>query len=106
MGPLPECLRWLLSALAVYRLAQLVSIDDGPADLFLRLRAWAGSMDLGPDGRAATNLGRLLACPYCTGVWLALPCALLALCPTVAGDIALAVLGLAGAQAWLEGTRA
>ncbi len=99
----PEWLRWALAALACYRLAQLIALDDGPADWLLRVRDWAGCSRYGEDGRPASSLGRLLACPYCLGVWFAAPCAGLALWPTTIGDVFLAVLGLAGAQAALEG---
>ncbi len=102
---MPDLLRWLLAALACYRLAQLMALDDGPGDIFRELRLWAGCHEYGPDGRPKTGLGRLLGCPYCVGVWLALPCAALALRPCPLGDIALAILGLAGAQAWLQGAR-
>ena len=102
---LPEWARLVLAALTCYRLAQLVAIDDGPADAFLRLRAWAGAYDIGQDSRPERGLGRLLGCPYCLGVWFALPCAAAALWPTWAGDAALLVLGIAGAQSVLQGRR-
>lgn len=59
----------LLAMLAVYRLARLVADEDGPFDVFARLR---GAID--PD--QATWIGRGLVCPLCVGFWLALPAAL------------------------------
>lgn len=100
-----EPLRLLLAALATYRLAQLVAIDDGPGDVFLRLRVWAGSYEYGQDERPKSNLGRLLACPYCVGVWAALLCALAVALAHPLADAWLVVLGLAGAQAVLQGRR-
>lgn len=88
-------IRLILAAFAVYRLAQFVAIDDGPSDVFRRLRAWA----------VTGWLGGLVHCPYCVGVWAALGCAVLVLWPCGAGDMLLVVLGLAGAQAWLQGGR-
>lgn len=92
----------LCAALAVYRLAQLVAYDDGPLHVFAYLRQDA-------RGRANTGLwywqhwAELVHCPYCLGVWFALLAALLVAVPTLPGDLLLLWLGLAGAQAYLEG---
>lgn len=64
-------LRFLVAALACFRLAEMVALDDGPFDLFLRLRIVAGVYDRDASGRSQTNVGRLFACPYCLGVWFA-----------------------------------
>jgi hypothetical protein len=88
-------IRLILAALACYRLAQLVTIDDGPGDVFRRLRAWA----------MTGFIGGLTHCPYCLSLWLAIPLGGMTLWPTGAGDLALVVLGIAGAQAWLQGPR-
>jgi hypothetical protein len=95
-------LRVLLAILAAYRLAELVSLDDGPGDVFLRLRTWAGSYVYGEDGRPATSLGRLLACPFCVGVYAALGVLALVLWPSGVGDALLLMGGLAGGQCLLE----
>jgi hypothetical protein len=88
-------IRLILAALAVYRLSQLVTIDDGPGDAFRRLRA-----------RYVTGfLGGLVHCPYCIGVWFAANAAIWVLWPSGIGDLALTWLGLAGAQAWMQGNR-
>ena len=102
---MPEWVRWILAALSCYRLAQLVTLDDGPADVFLRLREIAGAYQYGDDGRPARSIGRLLACPFCVGMWLATPCAALATWPSVWGDLVLAVFGIAGVQAAIQGER-
>lgn len=99
---LSDTARLILAALAVYRLAQLVAIDDGPLDACRRLRAWCGT--LGND-RARSFLGGLVHCPYCVGLYAAAAMGLLVLVPTSVGDVVLLVLGLAGAQAWLQGPR-
>ena len=54
-----------LSALATWRLTHLLTEEDGPADLVLRLRRVAGS----------SPLGQVMDCFYCTSVWVALPIA-------------------------------
>lgn len=102
---MPSIVRWLLAALSCYRLAQLVALDDGPGDVLLHLRERAGAYQYGSDGRPARSIGRLVACPFCLGMWAALPCAALALWPSAVGDAILAVFGIAGAQAAIQGER-
>lgn len=105
-----EALRLALAALACDRLTRLLVVDDGPGEIFLRLRTWAGRYDYGPEAdvdgepRPASSLGRLAACPYCVGMWVALGLAVL-LRPASRTDFVLTWLGLAGAQAVLEGQR-
>lgn len=69
-------LNLLRNGLACYRLARLLATEDGPADVFIKLRSAAGVYDFGADGRPATPLGRLLECPYCLGMWIALALAI------------------------------
>jgi hypothetical protein len=105
MLPLPDWSRLLLAAVACYRLAQLVALDDGPGDWLLRFRAWAGAYEYGEDGRARTSAGRLVGCPYCVGVWIAAALVLLLVWPSVAGDLFLLWWGIAGVQAAMEDSR-
>jgi hypothetical protein len=58
--------RFALSALAVYRLAIVVAREDGPWDVFRRVRASVR------DSAA----GRLVTCFNCLSVWMAVPFAL------------------------------
>ena len=92
----------LLAILAVFRLTRLFVVDDGPGDVLLRLRVKAGVYDLGQNGEPVTWTGRLLACPFCTGIWCAVPVALLLAVQTLPGDVVLFWLGLAGGQTLLE----
>jgi hypothetical protein len=87
--------RLILAALAVYRLGQLVAIDNGPLDVFRRLRAWA----------VTGFIGGLVHCPYCVQVYAAVACGALVLWPSGAGDVVLTILGIAGAAAYLQGPR-
>src|SRR3954463_8836653 len=57
--------RFTLSALAVYRVSYLVARDDGPWNLFRRLRSAA----------KGTGAGRLVTCVNCLSVWVSLPLA-------------------------------
>lgn len=97
--------RLVLAAFMIYRLAQLIAIDDGPKDIFLRLRDRIGCYEYGEDGRPLSGWARLLGCPYCLGVWFSLPALALVIWPSAVGDLVLAMLGIAGAQAWLQGER-
>lgn len=95
-------LRFALVALAVYRLAVMLTREDGPADVFVRLRTWAGCYDYserpGPNGlEPRTSLGKLMSCPYCVGVWLSMAGAVVVASPG-AWDWLVLVLALAGAQ--------
>ena len=64
---LPE-LRLFLAILACYRLAQLITVDDGPFNVFFRFRAWTQAMggvwfpvasDFWPHGLVAEMYGVL-----------------------------------------------
>ena len=55
--------RFLLAALAVWRLTHLLSKEDGPWDSMVRLRR---ALD---DG----FFGAMLSCFYCLSIWIALP---------------------------------
>lgn len=60
---------WLhvaLALLATWRLTHLLSQEDGPWDLVVRLRRVLGD----------SVLGRMLDCFYCLSVWVAAPLAL------------------------------
>ncbi len=57
----------VVAILATWRVAHLVSREDGPFDGILILRQKAGN----------TALGRLMDCPYCLSLWIAAPVALL-----------------------------
>jgi hypothetical protein len=65
---MPNDIMWVrlpIAVLAVWRLAHLVSSEDGPFDAITRMRLKAG------DG----SLGKLLDCPFCLSLWFAAPLA-------------------------------
>ena len=102
-----EITRIFLAMLAVYRLAILLSEDDGPLFIFKRLRDFtgykAGAQILkGSEYGFWVSLNEWLACVFCTSLWAAIGCALLVVYPTVAGDIFLLIFALAGAQSVLQ----
>ena len=55
--------RLAVGALCVWRVTHLLQAEDGPWDVFVKLRRAAG------DGA----IGRLLDCFYCASVWVATP---------------------------------
>jgi len=55
--------RFLLAAIAVWRLTHLLATEDGPWDIIVRLRRALGG----------GFLGSLLSCFYCLSVWIAAP---------------------------------
>jgi hypothetical protein len=58
--------RFALASLAAWRLTHLLAEEDGPADVVVRLRARAGS----------GQLGALMDCFYCLSMWVAAPLSL------------------------------
>lgn len=56
----------VIAALAVWRVTHLFWGEDGPGDVFVRLRRWAGQ----------GVIGKLLDCFYCLSIWIAIPAAL------------------------------
>lgn len=87
-------------ALAAYRLARLLVVDEGPGDVFQRIRMAAGAYSYGPDGLPETALGRVLNCQHCTGVWAAL---LLVVLHRLGATIVIDVLAVAGLQSVIFG---
>ena len=55
--------RLAIAILATWRLAHLIAREDGPFDIIVRLRLRAG------EG----VVGRLMDCPYCLSIWIAIP---------------------------------
>jgi hypothetical protein len=90
---MPDWSPWLrltLSVLATWRVSHLISQEDGPFDVIVRLRQRAG------DG----VLGKLMDCPYCLSLWIAAPLALLL--ARTPGAWCVAWLGISGGASLLE----
>jgi len=82
--------RLTLSVLATWRVSHLISQEDGPFDVIVRLRDRAG------DG----VLGKLMDCPYCLSLWIAAPLALLL--ARTPGAWCVAWLAISGGSSLLE----
>lgn len=68
----------LFIVLAVWRLTVMITIEDGPLDIFARLRVYAGvryNDENEPYG--VSNLARGILCFGCVSVWVSIPLALL-----------------------------
>jgi hypothetical protein len=97
-----EWVRWFCAVLATLRLTWALMYEDGPGSVLFCLRNCLGTYDYdeqpGPDGpEPKTAVGRFFHCPYCVSLALAPIAALLALFPSLAGDLLLAWMGVAGA---------
>ena len=79
----------MLAILACYRLSRLVAYDK----VFARLRQ---------SVKPKSFVGKFLSCPYCTGIWFAIPLAYLVGKNDLTALFVLMVLGIAGAQDYLE----
>ncbi len=85
-----DLFRFLLAALAVWRVTHMLAAEDGPWDVLVRVRRALGS----------GVLGKLARCFYCLSVWVALPFAWF-----LQGNVAETVVGwlaLSGAAVLLE----
>lgn len=110
-------LRLFLAILALFRLARLLAIDDGPLWVFARLRGWTDQQRVAEQGLLAAqmddsdllhsglwaSLDEGLRCPYCVGIWLAPLVGLLYARQGWLSDALLITIGLAGGQALLQG---
>lgn len=85
--------------LAVYRLARLIAVDEGPFGVFFRLRHLVGAYDLGENGQPVSAWGRAFECPHCMGVYVAI--VLWLIYPLPGGWFIVAILAIAGLQSVL-----
>jgi hypothetical protein len=79
---------FLISVLGVFRLSHLIAAEDGPWDLLARLRM------------AGSRFGRLVDCPYCVSLWVAIPFS--AVLGSNGAERALLWLGLSGGAVFLD----
>jgi hypothetical protein len=101
-----------LLILATYRLASMLSGEEGPylswpksdsqEGIFEAIRTRAGAYRYGPDGKPETSLGRGVTCPLCTGVYISFFLLTLIFFPTRLGDMFLVWMGVSGGQVFLE----
>lgn len=87
---------YLLAVFAAYRIARIIAMEDGPADVFQRIRE-----RVDPTGEQKTSLARGINCPLCVGVYAAFLMALLLRVDSWQMFL-LAWFGIAGAQTLLH----
>jgi hypothetical protein len=61
-----ELEKYFILTIVVWRLTHLISAEDGPFDLIIKLRKLLGN----------NFLGKLMDCFYCLSIWFGLLCAL------------------------------
>lgn len=95
----------IILALAAYRAAALVALDDGPRYVFIKIRGWfteRAAREDRPDGMWH-NLRDLVHCPYCLGVWFSILFVSVDCLNWQVVDTVLFILAIAGAQAFMQG---
>lgn len=97
---LSPAIRLGLAILVSYRITDLIVLDDGPFDIFKKIREEIGKF--AAIHKSARGLGKLINCPFCLGVWISGLSSLLVFFPSIPGDIFLIVIGIAGGQALMD----
>jgi hypothetical protein len=85
-----DWLTFVLALLATWRVTHLVSKEDGPFDVLVKIRLRAG----------AGVIGRMMDCFYCLSLWVAAPFAFLV--GRGAVEIGLSWLAISGGACLLE----
>lgn len=62
----------LKKGIVCYRVARLIALEDGPFDMFTRFRSVMGAYDYDAQGKAKSMTGKLVSCPFCTGIWVSI----------------------------------
>ena len=71
-------IEFIILGLAVWRLSSLLVHEDGPLDIFLWFRHWAGvGYDEYSNIVGKNELSRALICLWCTSVWVGIALTLL-----------------------------
>lgn len=96
---MPSLFKIAIAILACYRLAQLIALDDGPYFIFDRIRRELGKRAAEEDA-LWVNLAELVNCPFCLGIWFALPLAIWVGCGLI--EVVIYWLAIAGGQAFLQ----
>lgn len=72
MGILPYL---IIGALAAFRLAELIVIDNGPFDIFVRIRGYLyqEQIPLPEKNRFLSAISPTFQCVHCLGLWISIP---------------------------------
>jgi hypothetical protein len=98
-------LEFIVAVLGTYRLVGMLAYDDGPLDCFATLRGRTQFDRYGNrrEGALWESARKLVQCPYCLGVWFALPLSLLVSQGKGLGRVLGFWLGVAGGQSLIQG---
>jgi len=99
MIELSPVLRIALCSLLTYRIAELITIDEGPGAIFDSFRRYLGRRASVTGSKIIRELALLFQCPFCIGVWIGAISSFLVFFPSAVGDGVLVVGGIVGAQA-------
>lgn len=92
----------VLAALAAFRLAELVAIDNGPFDIFFELRSWANDSPLNNRNLRRT-FHDAITCVHCAGMYFAIGEVILHLISPKIAALIIFPLAIAGLQSLLSG---
>lgn len=97
-------MRVVLAAFVTFRIARMLTLEDGPLGIFYRLRTELGKKAaVSKQYGVAWTAAELFNCPHCLGLWITFFLLPLILIPTVGGDAILVVFAVAGMQSFLQG---
>ena len=65
-----NALHLIVLALATWRLSSLISAEEGPYNIFGRLRSKVGVYYIGERVDASGELAKLISCTWCLSVWI------------------------------------
>ena len=64
-------MNYLILALATWRISSLLANEDGPYNIFERLRQWSGvHYDAYSNPQGSNELAKMLMCILCNSVWV------------------------------------
>jgi len=96
--------RLVLLAFATYRIAELITIDEGPYGIFEGIRSFfkKKAMLSGKQNSFTMNIAKLLECPFCVGIWISIVAGFVYLWYNPVADFVTIIFAIAGIQAFLE----
>lgn len=96
-----------VAILATYRIAHLLSEDDGPFYIFVRIRSLTANKALGESDVLGFwhMLDDGINCPYCLGLYAAILTGSLVALNNYYGNIFLLIFAIAGGQSLLQNMR-
>ena len=59
----------VLLSLACFRISKAITREDGPMDIFSRIRFLTGTS--AHESKLKKSIADLVSCPYCIGIWIA-----------------------------------